>query len=72
VEADTSSLAAAPASLPTTAATGNLPAWAAPQWSSKVQEIQGIAEQAGFVGVTEQDIRRAYSQGTSLLADYRV
>lgn len=43
-----------------------------PQWQRKVQEIQNIANKAGYVDVTEQDIRRAYSQGESLLADYRV
>lgn len=46
--------------------------WASPQWTNKVQEIQTIAEKSGFIGVSEQDIRRAYSQGSSLLADYRV
>jgi hypothetical protein len=43
-----------------------------PQWNRTVQEVQDIAQQAGFVGVTEQDIRRAYTYGESLLADYRV
>lgn len=43
-----------------------------PQWSRKVQDIQNIATKAGFLGVSEQDIRRAYVQGDSLLADYRV
>ena len=43
-----------------------------PQWSRKVQDIQNIASKAGFLGVSEQDIRRAYVQGDSLLADYRV
>lgn len=43
-----------------------------PQWQRKVNEIQNIAHKAGFVGVTEQDIRRAYQFGESLLADYRV
>jgi hypothetical protein len=43
-----------------------------PQWQRKVNDIQTIAAKAGFVGVTEQDIRRAYQQGESLLADYRV
>ncbi len=43
-----------------------------PQWSRKVQDIQNIAAKAGFLGVSEQDIRRAYVQGDSLLADYRV
>ncbi|WP_303672573.1 hypothetical protein [Vampirovibrio chlorellavorus] len=43
-----------------------------PQWQRTVNDIQNIAAKAGFVGVTEQDIRRAYQQGESLLADYRV
>jgi hypothetical protein len=43
-----------------------------PQWSRKVQDIQNTAAKAGFLGVSEQDIRRAYVQGDSLLADYRV
>ncbi len=43
-----------------------------PQWQRTVNDIQTIAAKAGFVGVTEQDIRRAYQQGESLLADYRV
>lgn len=43
-----------------------------PQWQRKVNDIQNIAARAGFVDVTEQDIRRAYQFGESLLADYRV
>jgi hypothetical protein len=43
-----------------------------PQWSRKVQDIQNVAAKAGFMGISEQDIRRAYVQGDSLLADYRV
>lgn len=43
-----------------------------PQWQRKVNDIQSIAARAGFVDVTEQDIRRAYQFGESLLADYRV
>jgi hypothetical protein len=43
-----------------------------PQWQRTVREVQNIASQAGFVGVSEQDIRRAYTHGESLLADYRV
>lgn len=42
------------------------------QWSQTVQEVQSIAQRAGYVDVTEQDIRRAYTLGESLLADYRV
>lgn len=51
--------------------TGALPA-NSPQWARKVQDIQNIAARTGFVDVSEQDIRRAYVQGDSLLADYRV
>ena len=43
-----------------------------PQWSRKVQDIQQMAQKTGFMGVSEQDIRRAYTQGESLFADYRV
>jgi len=43
-----------------------------PQWSRKVQDIQTVAAKSGFVGISEQEIRRAYVQGESLLADYRV
>jgi hypothetical protein len=37
-----------------------------------IPEIQAIAKKAGFVGVTAQDIQRAYAFGESLLTDYRV
>lgn len=43
-----------------------------PQWNRKVQDIQQVAQKAGFTGVSEQDIRRAYTHGESLFADYRV
>jgi hypothetical protein len=43
-----------------------------PQWQRRVNEIQNIATKAGFIDVTEQDIRNAYQFGESLLADYRV
>lgn len=43
-----------------------------PQWQRRVNDIQNIAKKAGFVDVSEQDIRRAYQFGESLLADYRV
>jgi hypothetical protein len=33
-------------------------------------EIQAIAERAGYVGVTQRDIQRAYARGESLLVDY--
>jgi hypothetical protein len=45
---------------------------ATPQWKQTVQEIQNIAQRSGYVGITEQDIRKAYTYGDSLLADYRV
>ena len=37
-----------------------------------VNAIQSVAEQSGFVGVTEQDIIRAYTQGSSLMVDTAV
>lgn len=35
------------------------------------QEIQSIAEKAGYVGVSQRDIDRAYRLNKSLLVDYR-
>ncbi len=35
------------------------------------QEIQSIAEKAGYVGVTQRDIDRAYRLNKSLLVDYK-
>jgi hypothetical protein len=40
--------------------------------SRSIPEIQEIAYRAGFLGLTEQDIQRAYVRGESLLTDYRV
>lgn len=37
-----------------------------------VDDIRSVAERAGFVGISDRDIRRAYAMGESLLADYRV
>ena len=37
----------------------------------RIQEIKQIAQQAGFVGLEETDIERAYATGQSLLTDYR-
>ena len=36
-----------------------------------VQEIQDIASRAGYVGLSESAIQRAYQTGQSLLTDYR-
>jgi hypothetical protein len=36
------------------------------------EDIRSVAERAGFVGISERDIRRAYMMGESLLADYKV
>lgn len=36
------------------------------------RDIQQVASKAGFVGLTETDIRQAYLRGESLLTDYRV
>lgn len=43
-----------------------------PQWRQTVSEVTHIAQKAGYVGLSEQDIQRAYVNGESLLADYRV
>ena len=43
-----------------------------PQWRQTVSEVTQIARQAGYVGLSESDIQRAYVNGESLLADYRV
>ncbi len=43
-----------------------------PQWQQTVLEVKSIAAKAGYIDVSEQDIRRAYTRGESLLADYRV
>lgn len=37
-----------------------------------IREVSRIAASAGFVGVTSQDILRAYHSGQSFLADYTV
>jgi hypothetical protein len=37
-----------------------------------IKEVQQIAEASGFVGVNSSDVLRAYQQGTSFLADYKV
>jgi hypothetical protein len=42
-----------------------------PELPIAMNEVRAIAEQAGFVGITDRDIRRAYVMGESLLADYR-
>lgn len=55
---------------PVTAVT--TPSGMSPQWESTVREVQDIASKAGYIGVTEQDIKQAYLRGESLLADYRV
>lgn len=43
-----------------------------PQWRQTVREVTDIAGRAGYVGLSETDIQRAYVYGESLLADYRV
>lgn len=43
-----------------------------PQWRQTVDEVSRIAQRAGYVGLNENDIQRAYVYGESLLADYRV
>lgn len=43
-----------------------------PQLESLVHEVRHIAETTGYIGVSPQDILRAYQLGQSFLADYRV
>ncbi len=42
------------------------------QLQPMIQEVQQLAEASGYIGVTSQDVLRAYQSGRSLLADYRV
>ncbi|MBY0404905.1 MAG: hypothetical protein K2X66_13475 [Cyanobacteria bacterium] len=44
------------------------------EWEKGIpfQEIKNIAERAGYVGISNRDIKEAYVRGESLLADYRV
>lgn len=37
-----------------------------------VHEVRQIAEASGYIGVTQQDVLRAYHSGQSFLADYKV
>lgn len=37
-----------------------------------MDEIKSIAQQAGYIGITDADIERAYAYGESLLSDYTV
>ncbi|MEB3246113.1 MAG: hypothetical protein VKJ06_09035 [Vampirovibrionales bacterium] len=37
-----------------------------------LEDIQQVAARAGYVGVSSQDIQRAYTRGESLLVDYSV
>lgn len=39
---------------------------------SMVQDVRQIAEASGFIGVSDQDVLRAYRTGQSFLADYTV
>jgi hypothetical protein len=39
--------------------------------SAALDEIHRIAQKAGFVGLSDNDIQRAYQQGASLLVDRR-
>ncbi len=36
-----------------------------------IYEVRRMAENIGFIGVTSQDVMRAYQHGHSFLADYR-
>ncbi len=42
------------------------------QLQPMINEVREIAETAGYIGVTSEDVLRAYHSGQSLLADYRV
>ena len=61
-----------PRAVPEAPKAADIPAPSLPHWEQTVREVQHIAHQAGYVGVNEQDIRRAYQYGESLLADYHV
>jgi hypothetical protein len=37
-----------------------------------LQDIQTVAQQSGFIGISQESIERAYKQRQSLLIDYRV
>jgi hypothetical protein len=37
-----------------------------------IQDIQTVASKAGYLGVSQSDIERAYRRGESLLVDYSV
>ncbi len=43
-----------------------------PQLQPMIDEVHQIAQSSGYVGVTSQDILRAYQTGRSFLADYKV
>lgn len=69
---DESQNIASPIEMATAATTPSLGSVAQSRLSRAIPEIQEIARRAGFVGVSAQDIQRAYSRGESLLTDYRV
>jgi hypothetical protein len=37
-----------------------------------LQDIQHVAQASGFIGISQENIERAYLKGQSLLVDYRV
>jgi hypothetical protein len=37
-----------------------------------IQDVLQVAEHTGFIGISSQDVVRAYQSGQSLLADYKV
>jgi hypothetical protein len=37
-----------------------------------IQEVREIAENSGFIGISSEDVVRAYHSGQSFLADYKV
>lgn len=42
------------------------------QLAPLIEDVQKIAKAVGYVGVSNEDVVRAYQQGSSFLADYKV
>ncbi|MEB3206838.1 MAG: hypothetical protein VKK59_05780 [Vampirovibrionales bacterium] len=55
--------------LPASTRTQSLPNMAIQHF---IEDIQSVASKAGYVGVSQHDIERAYRRGESLLVDYSV
>lgn len=41
-----------------------------PLYQQLYEDVRQVAEKAGYVGLTQSDVARAYATGSSLLADY--